>query len=137
MRSDTFAVYKDKEYWFVKKQDGFFHLVSMNPDDAENGFIPYHEVFVKKVSRNEISHAYIVETYCTYKGYRFFMMLEKDVAAYIHTSDGILAKSLQMEMSEPFSYEMWVRLDELDSIWEEREPVYDLPFLTDPIKIIK
>lgn len=137
MRSDIYALYKDKEYRLVKKQDGTFRLVSEDPQDASNGFSTYYDVLIKEILRNEIAHAYLVKTYCTYKGHRFYVEQEADGKLYIHTSDSSLHKALQLEMSEPFSYEKWVPLDELDAIWEEKKPVYGLPFLADPIKKIK
>ncbi len=135
MRNDSYASYHGKEYRLAKI-DGSFELITNSC--AEKGFAPYtKDIYVKKIPTEDISHAYHVGTFCSFKGHRFAIWREENDILVIFTTDRDLLAPLNLLEVERGVYETQVTPDELDSIWEEREPVYDLPFLTDPIKIIK
>ncbi len=138
MRTGSYAAYKGKEYYLSKKEEGFFNLVSEIFEDEKTGFKqnPYG-LYTKKISFGDIEHAYHINTFCSYKGHRFEIWREEAGKLIVDTMDRALLASLNLVERERGVYEARVTPDELDSIWEEREPVYDLPFLTDPIKIIK
>ncbi len=135
MRHDSYASYLGKEYRLAKVE-GAFELITNSC--TEKDFSQYaKDIYVQIVPIVDIDHAYHVSTFCSYKGHRFAIWQEENDAFIILTTDRSLLAPLNLEEVERGVYEARVTPDELDSIWEEREPVYDLPFLTDPIKIIK
>ena len=134
MRHGIYANYSDREYRLAKIDEAF-ELIS---NSSEEGFAHYaKDIYVKRIAVKDIRHAYFVSTFCSYKGHRFEIWREEAGKLIIDTMDRALLATLNLVERERGVYDARVTPDELDSIWEEREPVYDLPFLTDPIKIIK
>jgi hypothetical protein len=94
---------------------------------------PEANIYFKDIKVNEIQNAFRVTTKTTYKGHSFqiFGFNEEKQVTCLLTRDRNLAKTLDfIDVSDGHVKD--VNLNELDSIWEERETSeYDLPFPKD------
>lgn len=128
------VIYNNLEYKLTGYDDGKVKIVSFNPDDLNNGFTqikfyPNGIGYFKYVNRNEITAGYSIENSCSYKGYKFQVVIESELGdeMLIHTCDHEVYKKLKFDMREPGMYEKWIDIKELDKIWSEKKPMGGYP----------
>ena len=131
----TYAIYNGKEYslFFNFKPDGTeeFVLSSLDSQDVNNGFIKDEKrgSYRKKITLEELETAYVVLTWCKYKGYEFQVLAysEKDDTYDIVHVTGLKpdapVKELGFTFAERGVYRKKVKGEELDSVYEVKSPI--------------
>lgn len=131
----TCAIYNGKEYTlgFNFKPDGTeeFELSSRDSQDVNNGFIKdeKRDIYRKKITLEELETAYVVLTWCKYKGYEFQVLAysEKDDTYDIVHVTGLKpaapVKELGFTFAERGVYRKKVKGEELDSVYEVKSPI--------------
>ena len=133
----AYVIYNNLEYELSGyDDDGKVIIISFNLDDLNKGFAldeayPREGVFIKSVDRREITAGYSMENSCSYKGYKFQVVMESELGdeMLINTCDQEVYKKLKFDMREPGMYEKWIDIKELDKIWSEKKPMgaYPMP----------
>jgi len=129
----TFAIFKDREFGLVFI-DNKYMLISNEPNDKQLGFqkdeTPWRIVFKLSVTPGQVTSAYRVATWAKYKGYNFciFGYSEKDNAVALEPDASINNYTLdllfgQHPVSPHETFAPWVKVDDLEEIWEVRSPV--------------
>jgi hypothetical protein len=144
VRNGSYGFYKGIPYKLIRKFEGDFVLQARyEPEAIIQGFKPYnHEnlsnMMYKKVLKDEIESAFYAETYCLYQGLKFKMdgtINERDrtyrIWPLFESFDAL--KITHRDDSTHF----WVSEEELNSIWEVREPFLDFPFEVDRVCHLK
>lgn len=131
----TYAIYNGKEYSLFSnfKLDGTreFVLSSLDSQDVNNGFIKdeKRDIYRKKITLEELETAYVVLTWCKYKGYEFQVLAysEKDDTYDIVHVTGLKpdapVKELGFTFAERGVYRKKVKGEELDSVYEVKSPI--------------
>lgn len=133
-RDGSYAIYNGKEYslGFNFKPDGTeeFELSSRDSQDVNNGFIKdeKRDIYRKKITLEELETAYVVLTWCKYKGYEFQVLAysEKDDTYDIECLTGLKpapVKELGFTFVERGMYRKKVKGEELDSVYEVKSPI--------------
>lgn len=127
MNNITFAVYKGKEYSAGIKEDGVIVLRSQNPEEVTNGFVEKkigkNVVFIKYVSKEDISQIFDRRTKAIYAGYEFEVVDEKDDMISIVTmvGDYRVWLGLGMECIDKGVYQKWISKNEAEIRIEKQQ----------------
>jgi len=133
-----FAQYKGKEFSLLCKGNQIL-LISNDPNDIAIGFLkdetPWRKIYELSVSSDQVESAYQVQTWAKYKGYDFFIFgykednnmvaLEPDTSINNYTLDLLFG---QHPVSPHVTFAPWVKIDDLEEIWEVRSPVEGFNF---------
>lgn len=128
-----FAQYQGKEFPLLCQKNQNL-LISNDPNDIAIGFskdeTPWHKVYELSVSSDQVESAYRVQTWAKYKGYDFFIFgykeedntvaLEPDLSISNYTLDLLFG---QHRVSPHETFAPWVKIGDLEEIWELRSPV--------------
>lgn len=123
-----YVSYKSKEYKAIRSGDQI-EILSQNPEDQFKGFIKYSDnVYTKTLALNEISAANRVQTIAQYKGRKFLLFGSPSHFSIVTSSSNLNDQELLDWGFKQFNkgeYELEnVRLDQLEKVWEEREPIW-------------
>lgn len=134
-----FAQYKGKEFPLLCKGNQSL-LISNDPNDITIGFTkdetPWRKIYELLVSSDQVESAYMVATWAKYKGYDFFIFgykeedntvaLEPDLSISNYTLDLLFGYH---PVSPHETYAPWVKIDDLEEVWEVRSPVEGFEFV--------
>jgi hypothetical protein len=59
-----------------------------------------------------------------YNGYKLQISAEKDGNLLLYSSDLVVANTLKMEQTDKFSFNKWVVKNQIEKIWEQKEPLW-------------
>jgi hypothetical protein len=122
----------------------FFYVLQTDYNEKllSKGFRKYDDIELKdkvykEVNFSDIESAFEVSTFCTYKGFKFFLdvLLNSGLYRIRPLSEAqIHFKDYEHHGYDPV-YE--VEENELEEIWEERKPIDEFVFDVEPIFYIK
>lgn len=120
MRMGQFAIYNGTEYSFFQSFNHTIRLISNNPDDMLKGFtIDAKGRYSKVVEDSEVESAYGIEVHCKYKGYKFYVVEDKEDKVVIgNSTNESLVKLLQLDYIERGFYTKLVDKDEITDVVE-------------------
>ena len=133
MKSGYYAIYLGKEYSSTSINCGKIILRSTDFKDVKNGFeicepfkyrnVDEDIVCMKHVEKDEVREYYYLRTYALYKGYKFYVLIEKDNQILIVATVSISSPAerwinLGMKMSDRDEYQKWISKDEAEIIIE-------------------
>lgn len=124
-RQGQYAVYHGREYRLFKIGVDQYRLVSTDSKDLENGFATRDGVYLKTVTKGEITAAYELKLIIEYRGHRFGLGRQQQnrIELVAQNCDYQLVQELQLQMSGPHEYVRWVAKTEIDNVIETRFPV--------------
>lgn len=133
MRKGKKAIYKNKEYTVIKKDEDKVELISKDEKDViENGFKPSYDhgklqlgIYEKEVSKKELQTAYKVRTYGEYKkGECYQITGEKDDYYIMPVPRGTqAAKELKQYVVEKTRIYVLANKNQITLI-EKRKPIW-------------
>jgi hypothetical protein len=123
-----YVTYQSNEYKAIRTGDQI-EILSENPEDQFKGFIKYSDnVYTKTLALNEISAANRVQTIAQYKGRKFLLFGSRDHFSIVTSSSNLNDHELLDWGFKQFNKGEYilenVRLDQLEKVWEEREPIW-------------
>lgn len=121
-RNRVYTLYKSSEVELSQNDDFSFHLISRNGVKPDNDFRLYEfgeGIYTKDVNSSEITNAFSVETYASYKG--IIWQVDRQNAELLRLSTSTDPQLPQVKMIGRGWYEIWVDKKEIDRIWEERK----------------
>lgn len=142
IKSGMYSVYNDKIFQLSKLSKYNYELINRN--DSKNkfekwGFKKYNDsISFLPIERKNIVSAFYVTTFCKKKGLKFTLdgaFREEDQTYRIWPTFESFDKLGLNHRDDNTHY--WVKEDELDEIWEEREKVSGFKFKVEKIKYIK
>jgi len=135
IRNGDYAIYRGNVLRLVRKANGELRLQAKKDIGIQLGFQEYNhadlkDLSFKSVNQDELEGVFTIYTYAKYKGYTFQV-------------DGIASEGkfriwpVGKDTFEAFKLNhrddtthFWVESDDLEEIWEERQPIKGLPFNT-------
>lgn len=152
IKSDSFANYKNIEGRFWKKSDEsrLYQIQINKKDEATNlkynllGFKDYIETELKDkmyidVYKEEINSAYRVRTFCCYQNGKY-QINERIVNNTVYLFPDLETKKkigfhIYNDNAIEITYDKFI--NEVEEIWEEREPIEGFKFDVEPIHYIR
>lgn len=122
IRNWIYTKYRDIEVEVSQNPNSVYNLIARNgirPDESFQLAIGTSDVFVKSVSLSEIENAFDVNTYADYKGKIWQVDRIQNGKVRLSTSEDPLIP--EAKMVDRHWYEIWVNLNDIDKIWEERK----------------
>ena len=109
-----YAIYKGKEYGLIIKSSNFFYLISKDSKDVDNGFLLEKDgTYKKRVRKEDLDTAYIIKSFCDYRGNRFDIVGQKENKLLISTSSLQIAEKFNFNFKEPSVYLKWVLIQDV------------------------
>jgi hypothetical protein len=141
IRNDLYARYMGIDCRFWKTSNSYVLQTDYNEKLLSKGFRKYDDIELKdkvykEVTFNDIENAFEVSTFCSYKGFKFFLeiLLNAGLCRIRPLSEAqIHFKDFPRHGYDPV-YE--VEENELEKIWEERTPIEGFKFDVEPIVIL-
>jgi hypothetical protein len=120
-----YVTYQSNEYKAIRTGNQI-EILSENPEDQ---FIKYSDnVYTKSLDLNKITAANRVQTIAQYKGRKFLLFGSRDHFSIVTSSSNLNDHELLDWGFKQFNkgeYKLEnVRLDQLEKVWEEREPIW-------------
>lgn len=113
-----------------------------NEELLSKGFKKYDDIELKnkvykEVTFNDIESAFEVSTYCTYKGFKFFIEDILDTGFY--RIRPLAEAQIHFKDYDRHGYDPVYEVEEieLEEKWEERTPIDEFVFDVEPIVILK
>ncbi|WP_433832014.1 hypothetical protein [Flavobacterium anhuiense] len=137
IRSDSFAKYLGIECRFWEKDNFYVLQTDYREDLLSKGFKRYDDLELKnkvykEVTFNDIESAYSVSTFCTYKGFKFF------VESAFNGKYTLRPLEEAMNHFNDFPKQGYdpvykAEQNEIEMLWEERKPIENFVFDTESI----
>jgi hypothetical protein len=123
-----YVTYQSNEYKAIRTRNQI-EILTENPEDQFKGFIKYSEnVYTKSLDLKKITAANRVQTIAQYKGRKFLLFGSRDHFSIVTSSSNLNDHELLDWGFKQFNkgeYKLEnVRLDQLEKVWEEREPIW-------------
>ncbi|HTF03858.1 MAG TPA: hypothetical protein VK826_07520 [Bacteroidia bacterium] len=130
MRNATYTLYNGLEVELGSLDEYQYMLLHRGKNKPDNSFVLVStspDVFEKLVPKGQITTAFIVYTYASYKGHKWQVDRKENNKLRLSIGEPVDVPGLKM-ISQGW-YEIWADASEVDKVWEEREPSgYPLPF---------
>lgn len=130
LRNKVYTLYNRAEVELSENDDNSYHLISRNGIRPDSQFQEYQiggDIFIKNVERHEVTNAFAVETFASYRG--IIWQVDRKDGDRFRLSTGSDPNLPGVRMISQGWYELWVNEEEIDKLWETRkESWYDLPF---------
>lgn len=142
IRFGQYAFFKGEEYELQKKNDLLYNLIirssKITKEEKSLGFKKYAEsIYILEIDKDLIDFAFSVKTYCSHKGYKFQItdIISNGTIRIWYLIEA--QKAFKKLSHHGFDAYKEVNEEELDEIWEEREPIEDFKLGVEPIFYIK
>lgn len=122
IRKGKYASYHGEEYKFRALDDNRIKLISHNPSDINNGFIPLDQtIFTKIVNISDVDKLFLISPYAKYKGELFSASEEGGAGkVLLDTTDTELAKKMDFKRTDKYMYSKIVEWDEVEIVEEKK-----------------
>lgn len=132
IRNYTYTSYNGGVYELSVDKNSFvlYHRGSPCPDPDFKKVENADEVYKKVIAdKREITNAFSVVSYATYKGYKFQIDKTDGEMIKLSTGDHNAFQILKLDFVDRGWYETWVKISDIEKAWEERRPAgIDLPY---------
>ncbi|MBW1654735.1 guanylate kinase [Flavobacterium quisquiliarum] len=142
MKRGLYAKHRGIHCRFWESGNSYVLQTDYSEELLSKGFKKYDDIELKdkvykEVAFIDIESAFEVSTFCTYKGFKFFVesILDKGIYVIRPLAEAqIHFKDFERHGYDPV-YE--VEESEIEEVWEERKPIDEFLFDTEPIVYIK
>jgi hypothetical protein len=117
------AYYKNKKYRFGAEYNGLHNLCSL---EVDKNFIPLF--IIKGIEKKDIEYAYRAVKWIKAKDCTALFERFKDGKVILNVRPSEDVNVLQAKQVDRGVYHAEISIDQIQRIWEEREPYLDFPF---------